>query len=69
MKQILLQKLRFNIDGDSTITLTGNSYYTSIANEKTDGSNLINGTYKWTYTTEKEISSSSSNGNGQNNNP
>ena len=59
-------KIVINIDADSTITLTGNSYYSSIVNEKTDGSNLINETYKWTYTAEKEISSSSSNGNGQN---
>ena len=61
-------KIAINMDADSSITLTGNSYYSSIVNEKTDGSNLINGTYKWTYTAEKEISSSSSNGNGQNNN-
>ena len=61
-------KISIILDADSSITLTGNSYYSSIVNEKTDGSNLINGTYKWTYTAEKEISSSSGNGNGNNNN-
>ena len=61
-------KLAINLDSDSKITLTGNSYYTSIANEKTDGTNLINGTYKWTYTEEKEVKSSTNQGNGNNNN-
>ena len=61
-------KLAINLDIDSKITLTGNSYYTSIVNEKTDGTNLINGTYKWTYTEEKEVKSSSNQGNGNNNN-
>ena len=28
--------------------MTGNSYYTSISNNITDGSNLINGSYVWT---------------------
>ena len=37
-------------------------------NEKTDGSNLINGTYKWTYTQEKKIKSPSNQRNGNNNN-
>ena len=61
-------KLAINLDSDSKITLTGNSYYTSIVNEKTDGTNLINGTYKWTYTEEKEVKSSTNQGNGNNNN-
>ena len=61
-------KLAINLDSDSKITLTGNSYYTSIANEKTDGTNLINGTYKWIYTEEKEVKSSTNQGNGNNNN-
>jgi hypothetical protein len=51
-------KLAINLDSNSKITLTGNSYYTSIVNEKTDGTNLINGTYKWTYTEGKEVKSS-----------
>ena len=61
-------KLAINLDSDSKITLTGNSYYTSIVNEITDGTNLINGTYKWTYTEEKEVKSSTNQGNGNNNN-
>ena len=48
-------KLVINLDNDSNITLTGNSYYTSLINEKTDGSNLINGSYNWTSVPEKEI--------------
>ena len=56
-------KLAINLDSDSKITLTGNSYYTSLVNEKADGSNLVNGTYKWTYTEEKEVKTSSNQGN------
>ena len=56
-------KLAINLDSDSKITLTGNSYYTSLVNEKADGSNLVNGTYKWTYTGEKEVKTSSNQGN------
>jgi len=41
------KKLAIEMDKDSQITLTGNSYYTEFKNEKTDGSNLINGTYSW----------------------
>ena len=47
--------MAINLDKDSNITLTGNSYYTSLINEKTDGSNLINGSYNWTSVPEKEI--------------
>ena len=36
-------KLGITLDEDSKITLTGDSYYTSLVNEKSDGSNLING--------------------------
>ena len=36
------------IDSDSKITLTGNSYCTSIQNEDTTGDNLVNGTFIWT---------------------
>ena len=35
-------KIAISLDQDSSIILTGNSYYTSLVNEKTDGSNLIN---------------------------
>ena len=38
-------KVAINIDESSTITLTGNSYYTSINNGKSDGSNIIKGSY------------------------
>jgi len=62
-------KLAITLDEDSQITLTGNSYYTSLVNEKKDGSNLINGTYKWTASIEKEISNSGNNGNSGNNRP
>jgi len=51
-------KFAINSDSDSKIIFTVNSYYTSIVNEKTDGTNLINGTYKWTYTEGKEVKSS-----------
>ena len=51
-------KFAINLDSDSKIIFTVNSYYTSIVNEKTDGINLINGTYKWTYTEGKEVKSS-----------
>ena len=51
-------KFAINLDSDSKIIFTVNSYYTSIVNEKTDGTNLINGTYKWTYTGGKEVKSS-----------
>ena len=51
-------KFAIDLDSDSKIIFTVNSYYTSIVNEKTDGTNLINGTYKWTYTEGKEVKSS-----------
>ena len=59
-------KLNITLDSASTITLTGNSYYTSLTNAKTDGSNLVNGTYSWTKTEEKEISRPSNNTSGSN---
>ena len=52
-------KIEINLDKDSSIILTGDSYYSNIVNEKLDGSNLDNGTYKWNYFTEKEIKTSS----------
>ena len=36
--------------------------------KKTYGTNLINGTYKWTYTEVNEVKSSSNKGNKNNNN-
>ena len=62
-------KLAITLDEDSQITLTSNSYYTSLVNEKSDGSNLINGTSKWTASTEKKMSNSGNNGNSGNNRP
>jgi hypothetical protein len=44
------------LDESSTITIRGNSYCTTLSNEKTDGSNLINGTYKWTIGSDKKSS-------------
>ena len=38
-------KLDIVLDLDSTITLTGNSYYTSLTNAKADGSNIVAGSY------------------------
>ena len=64
-------KIDITLDSESSITLTGDSYYTSLVNEKKDGSNLVNGTYKWTSSQEKEINTSSGQGNdnkGQNTN-
>ena len=52
-------KLTINLDSYSNIIFAVNSYNTSIINEKTDGTNLINGTHKWTYTEGKEVKSSS----------
>ena len=49
-------KVVINIDADSTITLTGNSYYTSLTNAKTDGTNIVKGSFTFESYTEKEIS-------------
>ena len=38
-------ELNINLDSSSSITLTGNSYYTSISNSDKTGANIINGTY------------------------
>ncbi len=48
--------LAIDIDKDSKITLTGNSYYTSFVNELQDGSNLINGSYSWSKSGENKNS-------------
>ena len=36
------------LDKDSKITLTGDSYCTTLTDDLTDGSNLVNGSYSWT---------------------
>ena len=53
-------KVAITLDDKSTITLTGNSFYTSLTNSKTDGSNIIKGSYTFEQYTEKEISRASS---------
>ena len=42
------KQLTIVMDKDSKITLTGNSYCTSITNDDTTGANLVNGTFAWT---------------------
>ena len=59
-------KLNIILDSSSSIELTGNSGYTSIQNEDTKGNNLINRTFSWSKTEEREISRPSG---GQNGNP
>ena len=39
--------LSITLDSDSKITLTGNSYYTSLTNADSSGSNIITGSYTW----------------------
>ena len=46
-----VKSLIIRLDRYSTITITGNSYCTTINNELKDGSNLINGSYTWTIGT------------------
>ena len=41
------------------ITLTGNSYYTSLTNEDSENSNLISGSYSLTFYNESSSTSSS----------
>ena len=57
-------KLVINLDKNSSISLTGNSYYTSITNEDSTGKNINYGTFSFTKTNEKEISRNSNNQNG-----
>ncbi|MBP3801625.1 MAG: hypothetical protein J6I85_06370 [Clostridia bacterium] len=57
-------KLAIILDKDSSITLTGNSYYTSITNEDSTGNNINYGNnYNFTKSDGKEINRSSGNGN------
>ena len=42
------KQLTIVMDKDSKITLTGNSYCTSITNDDTTGANLVNGSFAWT---------------------
>ena len=61
-------KLEIILDKDSTITLTGNSYYTSINNEDSSGKNIDYGSYNFIKSEEKEISRSSGNQGGNSSN-
>ena len=51
-------KLAIDLDSDSSITLTGNSYYTSLTNADSDGSNIEKGSYTFSAYDESESSSS-----------
>ena len=42
-----VKSLIITLDNDSTITITGNSYCTTINNEMKSGKNLINGSFSW----------------------
>ena len=57
-------KLNITLDDDSKITLKGNSYYTSLTNSKSDGSNIVKGTYSFEKYDETEISRSTGTGGG-----
>ena len=54
-------KLSINIDKDSSIILTGNSYYTSITNEDSTGKNIDTGKFLFIKSEEKENTNNSSN--------
>ena len=62
-------KLNIILDSTSSIELTGNSCYTSIQNANNEGTNIINGTFTWSKTEEKEISRPSGGQNGNQQNP
>ena len=53
-------KLAITLDSESTITLTGNSYYTSLTNAASDSSNIVTGSYTWGSYEESSTSGSSS---------
>ena len=62
-------KLNIVLDADSTITLKGDSYYTSLTNSKSDGSNIVKGTYSFEKYDETDISRSTGTGGGGSGNP
>ena len=51
-------KLAITLDSDSKITLTGNSYYTSLTNSDSSNSNIVTGTYTWAEYDETSTPSS-----------
>jgi hypothetical protein len=57
------------LDENSSITLTGNSYYTSLQNSKSDGTNIIKGEHSFEEYSENTISRPSSGQGGSNNQP
>ena len=59
-------KLAITLDSDSTLTLTGNSYYTSLTNSDSSNSNIETGSYTWEKYDE---SSSASGGSGSSTSP
>ena len=55
-------KLAIVMDSDSSLTLTGNSYYTSLKNDDSDNSNINNGGYTFeSYTEQNTIPNTNSN--------
>ena len=61
------KKLAITLDSASTLTLTGNSYYTSLSNANSAGSNIVTGSYTWgSY---EETSSGGGSGSGSGTNP
>ena len=62
-------KVAIVLDENSSITLTGNSYYTSLQNAKADGTNIIKGEYSFEEYSENTISRPSSGQGGSNNQP
>ena len=62
-------KVAIVLDESSSITLTGNSYYTSLQNAKADGTNIIKGEYSFEEYSENTISRPSSGQGGSNNQP
>ena len=47
------KSLSISLDSKSTITLTGNSYYTSLTNEVSSGENIVKGEYTFSeYSSE-----------------
>ena len=57
-------KLSITLDSASKITLTGNSYYTSLSNSDSSSSNIVTGSYTWEKYDESEIPSSGSGSSG-----
>ena len=53
-------KLAIVMDSDSSLTLTGNSYYTSLTNDDSDNSNINAGSYTFGTYTETEANSGNS---------